>query len=66
MKTRKPTPARGGARTKAPGGLPRVLYLRVDQPLLDKIEELRAARSKQIGSVLSTADFVRWLLTHKL
>lgn len=62
MKTRKPIPNRGGARTKAPGGLTKVLYVRVDQSLLDKLEHLRSERSAKTGTLLSTADIVRWLL----
>lgn len=62
MKTTKSTAHIGGARTKAPGGLTRVLYVRIDQTLLDRLERLRSERSTKTGNQLSTADVVRWLL----
>lgn len=54
---------KGGAPRKAPDGLNRVLFVRTNQELLDKLEELRQRRSDTIpGVVLSTADVTRAIL----
>jgi len=54
---------KGGAPRKAPNGLNRVLYVRTNQELVDKLEELRRRRSDEIpGVVLSTADVARAIL----
>lgn len=54
---------KGGAPRKAPDGLNRVLFVRANQDLLDKLEELRQRRSGQTpGVVLSTADVARAIL----
>jgi len=54
---------KGGAPRKAPDGLNRVLYVRTNQELLDKLEELRRRRSDEsAGIVLSTADVARAIL----
>lgn len=60
---KKAPPRKGGAPRKAPDGLNRVLYVRTNQELLDKLEELRQQRSDEIsGVVLSTADVARAIL----
>lgn len=54
---------KGGAPRKAPDGLTRVLYVRTNQELLDRLEDLRQRRSEEIpGVVLSTADVARAIL----
>lgn len=54
---------RGGAPRSAPEGMNRVLYVRTNQELLDKLEELRRRRSDESpGVVLSTADVARTIL----
>lgn len=54
---------KGGAPRKAPDGLNRVLFVRTNQELLDKLEELRQRRSDEIpGVALSTADVARAIL----
>ncbi len=63
MAKRQATARKGGAPRKAPDGLDRVLYVRTDQKLLDKLEELRRIQSEKTqGGVLSKADIVRALL----
>lgn len=53
----------GGAPRKAPSGLNCVLFVRTNQELLDKLEELRRRRSETTrGTVLSTADVARAIL----
>jgi len=53
----------GGAPRKTPGGLNCVLFVRTNQELLDKLEELRRRRSERArGMVLSTADVARTIL----
>jgi len=47
---------------KAPGGLDKVLYVRADAELLDRLDRLQQQRSKQAGVVLSRADVARALL----
>ncbi len=54
---------KGGAPRKAPEGLDKVLFIRVNNELLDRLEELRRRRSdQQRGVVLSTADVARSIL----
>ena len=54
---------RVGARTKAPGGLSRVLFVRADSELVRRLESLRAKRIAGMRGVgLSTSDLVRALL----
>ena len=54
---------KGGAPRKAAGGLDKVLYIRADQKLLDRLEELRRRKSEDSrGIVLSTADIARSIL----
>lgn len=54
---------KGGAPRKAPDGLNRVLFVRANQDLLDKLEVLRQRRSERAqGIVLSTADVARAIL----
>lgn len=62
--TRKQSTARkGGAPRKATEGLDKVLFVRANQELLDKLEELRRERSEeQRGIVLSKADVARAIL----
>lgn len=58
-------PRKRRARSGSPpsNGLDRVLYVRADRALLDKLEELRLRRSAaQPGVVLSTSDVVRAVL----
>jgi hypothetical protein len=53
----------GGAPRKTPDGLNCVLFVRTNQELLDKLEELRRRRSESSrGVVLSTADVARSIL----
>lgn len=57
------TARKGGAPRKAAGGLDKVLYIRADQKLLDRLEELRRRKSEDSrGIVLSTADIARSIL----
>lgn len=54
---------KGGAPRKVPEGLDKVLFIRTNSELLDKLEELRRQRSsQQRGVVLSTADVARSIL----
>ncbi len=54
---------KGGAPRKVPDGLNRVLFVRTNQELLDKLEVLRRRRSERTqGVVLSTADVARAML----
>jgi len=54
---------KGGAPRKAADGLNHVLYVRTNQELLDKLEDLRQQRSDETpGVVLSTADVARAIL----
>jgi hypothetical protein len=62
MKRRK----KGGAPRKAPGGLTKVLFLRVDRALHNRIEQERARKSELLGVTLSQADLVRMLLVEGL
>lgn len=63
MASRKATSRKGGAPRKAIGGLDRVLYIRADQDLLDRLETLRQRRNEGCrGVVLSTADVARSIL----
>jgi hypothetical protein len=56
-------PSKGGARRKAPTGLDKVLFVRADQALLDKLESMREQRiSMSPGVTLSRADVARALL----
>jgi len=62
--TRKHASARkGGAPRKASEGLDKVLFVRANQELLDKLEELRRDRSEKApGIVFSKADVARAIL----
>jgi hypothetical protein len=61
--TRKTAARKGGAPRKAAEGLDKVLFVRANQELLDKLEELRRERSERSpGIVLSTADVARSIL----
>lgn len=53
---------KGGAPRKVPGGLDRVLFVRADQALIDKLENLRLRQSEQSGVVVSMADVARSIL----
>ena len=60
---RKPASKRGGAPRKAPGGLDRVLFVRVDKALLDKLDNARRQRLRETPGVgCSLADLVRSIL----
>lgn len=63
MPQSKPSPNRGKPPRKAPGGLNKGLYIRTDQDLLDRLDELRVRQeSKMPGIVLSRADIARAVL----
>lgn len=63
MARKKVMASKGSAPRKAVGGLDKVLYVRADQELLDKLEALRRRRSDDSrGVVLSTADIARSIL----
>ena len=63
MATKTTRARKGGAPRKAPDGLNHVLYVRTNQELLDKLEDLRQQRSDETpGVVLSTADVARAIL----
>lgn len=63
MQRSKGTARKGGAPRKAPRGLDKVLYVRADQDLIDRLEALRERRNQQSkGVVLSTADLARSIL----
>jgi len=47
---------------KSPGGLTKVLFVRVDSELREKIERLRRSKSEALGVTLSQADVVRMLI----
>ena len=52
---------RGGAHRKAATGLNTALYIRVDEKLLEELDELRDQQKKP-GIVLSRGDVVRNIL----
>ena len=57
------TKTRGGAPRKAPGGLQKVLYVRVAPELLEALDGLVAKEAKRHpGRVVSRADVARELL----
>jgi hypothetical protein len=57
------TARKGGTPRKATGGLDKVLFIRADQKLLDRLEDLRRRKSEESrGIVLSTADIARSIL----
>jgi hypothetical protein len=63
MAQRQATARKGGASRKAPEGLAKVLFVRANQDLLDRLDELRQQRSaKNPGIVLSRADIARAIL----
>jgi hypothetical protein len=49
-------------RTKAPGGMPKVLYVRCDEATQDRLERARLQLVRDTGVNVSTADAVRVLL----
>lgn len=54
---------KGGSRKSKPDGFDKVLYVRADKALLDKLEEMRRQRSaRNRGITLSTADVARSIL----
>jgi hypothetical protein len=53
---------KGGARPKAEGGLDKVLFVRANQDLLDRLEAMRARQSDATKITLSTADVARAIL----
>ncbi len=55
-----------GARRKAPGGLTRVLFVRCDQALLDRLERARSQIERDAGLTAYQADAVRLLLDEAL
>ncbi len=60
---KKPVTKKGGTRRKAPLGLDKVLFVRADQELLDKLDELASRRSARTpGLTLSRSDVARMLL----
>ena len=55
--------AKKAAARKSAHGLDKVLFVRADQELLDKLEELRKRRNdKNPGMVISRADVARSIL----
>lgn len=57
---------RGGAPQKVPGGLDRALFVRANEDLLAKLEELRESRSRAAGVTLSKADVARQLIAEAI
>jgi len=57
---------KGGARPKVAGGLDKVLFVRANQELLDRLEKLRVRRSAEAKVTLSTADVARAILLDAL
>lgn len=55
-----------GARRKAPGGLTRVLFVRCDQALLDRLERARSQIERDARLTAYQADAVRLLLDEAL
>ncbi len=55
-----------GARRKAPGGLTRVLFVRCDQALLDRIERARLQIERDAGFAAGQSDATRLLLDEAL
>jgi hypothetical protein len=55
-----------GARRKAPGGLTRVLFVRCDQALLDRIERARLQIERDAGFTAGQSDAARLLLDEAL
>jgi hypothetical protein len=54
---------RGGAPTKAPGGLDKVLFIRASADLLDALDALvQEERDQRAGRTVSRADVARELL----
>lgn len=63
MAQKQATVRKGGPPRKAPDGLDKVLFVRANRELLEKLEQLRQQRSaKTHGIVLSTADVARAIL----
>jgi hypothetical protein len=61
------TPRKGGARRKSTHGLSKVLYVRADEELIERLEALRARRSRENrGVVLTTSDLARSILWEAL
>lgn len=59
--------SRGRPPQKAPGGLTHVLFVRVDQTMLDALDKVRDVESQEHpGRVVSRADVVRELLSRGL
>ena len=54
-------PKRGAPR-KAPDGLDKVLFIRADDALIEKLEQLRDKFTKEKGVVVSRSDLVRKIL----
>jgi hypothetical protein len=54
------------ARRKAPGGMPRVLFTRCDEVLVDRVERARQQIIRDTGVEVSTSDAVRVLLGEAL
>lgn len=56
-----------GAPRKAPGGLTRALYVRIDQPTLDRLDAYVARlREDVVHCTLSRADVVRRMINEAL
>jgi hypothetical protein len=55
-----------GAPRKAPGGLGRVLYVRVDDPLLEALDRRQQELTRETGVTWSRADVVRQILNNVL
>jgi hypothetical protein len=51
---------------KAPGGMPRVLYVRCDDTLLSLVERGRVQIERDAGIAVGQADAVRFLLAEAL
>jgi len=63
MVKRSSSARQGNVARKAPDGLDKVLFVRANQELLDKLESLRQRRNAQHrGITLSKADVARALL----
>lgn len=62
MAAKRNTVRKGGARPKAKGGLDKVLFVRANQDLLDRLEAMRVRRSGETKITLSTADVARAIL----
>lgn len=61
------TARKGGARTKmTTGALDKVLFVRANQDLLDRLEKLRLRKSEAAKVTLSTADVARAILLDAL